>query len=185
MLKVETIKKARKDYPNEGIKKGDTYYKWSFNFGPTFKSLVYPTRNQLTRSDFLGQFYDLEDGTAARFEGLDNGDDIESAKDELVSDIQNLLDETQEKLENMPEQLRESSDAGNTLQERIDGLEGWISDLEGVDVSIDEELESEEVDAELAESEEGKEEILNERRQEKEERIQEIINEILEMGANL
>ncbi len=40
----------------------------------------------------------------------------------------------------MPEQLQESSDSGQTLQDRIDGLESWISELESVDADIDEEL---------------------------------------------
>jgi len=189
MPRVETIKKARKDYPNDEIKKGDTYYKWSFNFGPTFKSLVYPTRSQLTRSDFLGQLYDMEDGLSTRFEGLDNESDIEAARDDLVGDIQNLLDETQERLEGMPEQLRETSQSGETLQERVDGLEGWVSDLESIDTSVDEDFDSEEVDEEdFDEGEdpkEAKQRIMDERSQGKEDRIQEIIDEILETSANL
>ncbi len=42
--------KANKDYPDQGIAKGDTYYKWSFRFGGTHKSLTYPRPSQLTQS---------------------------------------------------------------------------------------------------------------------------------------
>jgi len=134
MPKVNTVKKARKDYPDFGIKKGDTYYYWSFNFGPTVKSKTYPKRSQLTRSDFLAQLWDLEDGLPERFHNLDNVSDIESELETLKDEIQNLLDGTQEKYDNMPEQLQESSDAGQTLQERIDALENWISDLDGINL---------------------------------------------------
>ncbi|MFH1625086.1 MAG: hypothetical protein ABID54_08015 [Pseudomonadota bacterium] len=60
MLKV-TIQKARKDYPEVGVKKGNTYYKWSFNFGPTVKSLTPPKRSQLTRKDFRGYSQDIDE----------------------------------------------------------------------------------------------------------------------------
>jgi len=160
MPRVTHIKKARKDYPSFGIQKGDSYYMWSFNFGPTYKSKTYPKRSQLTRSDFLSQLYDLEDGISSRFSGFqDDGEtpnsdlssSIQDGIDSLVSDIQNLLDETQERLDSMPEQLQETSDAGATLQERIEGLEGWISELESVDTDIDEELADDEKTARVDE----------------------------------
>jgi len=43
-----TQQRARKDYPAQGIKKGDSYWKWSFRFGGTFKSLTKPQPSQLT-----------------------------------------------------------------------------------------------------------------------------------------
>jgi DNA repair ATPase RecN len=191
MPKVNTVKSARKDYPEYGIKKGDTYYWWSFNFGPTFKSKTYPKRSQLTRSDFLSQLWDLEDNLADRFSGLDNEDDIQAELDSLKDDIQNLLDETQEKYDNMPDQLRDSSDAGNTLQERIDGLENWISELDSVDVSID---VGKELDETLSKKEKrARKKFLNCEvaydtitvEEEKQERIQEIINSITESSSGL
>ena len=151
MPRVTHVKKARKDYPSFGIKKGDSYYGWSFNFGPTMKSLTPPTRSQLTLSDFLSQLYDLEDGISNRFSDLDDTDEIQSAIDDLISDIQNLLDETQERLDSMPEQLQETSSAGETLQERIDNLENWISELESVDTDIDEEFKDEDKEGRITE----------------------------------
>jgi len=147
MPKVIKIEKSRKDYPDFGIKKGDTYYKWSFNFGPTMKSLTPPRRSQLTRSDFLGQLWDMEDGLEERFSGIETEDDFQSEIDSLIDEIQSLIDEQQERLDNMPEQLQETSSAGETIRERIEYLESWMSDLQSVDVSMDDGLtENERVD---------------------------------------
>ena len=38
MPKLNYVKKARKDYPESEIQKGDSYYWWQFNYGPKNKS---------------------------------------------------------------------------------------------------------------------------------------------------
>ena len=53
--------KARKDYPNSGIKKGDTYYWWKFYKGPLYRSLSYPKRSQLTQSEYLSTIYETQE----------------------------------------------------------------------------------------------------------------------------
>jgi hypothetical protein len=155
MTRAHFVKKAQKDYPESGIKKGDSYWHWAFAFGPKYKSKTQPTRSQLTRSTFLSTVYAIEDGISDRFKECATSDDIESGIDELISEIEELKDETQGSLENMPQQLQDA-DSGQLLQERIDGLESWVSDLQGIDHDIDEELSDEQ----------------------KQERIQEIIEEI-------
>jgi hypothetical protein len=149
MPRVHHVKKARKDH-GENIKKGDSYYWWKFNYGPKVKSKTYPRRSQLTRSDFLGTYYDIQDG----FEPTPDSiiDDLSN----LIDDVSNLRDETQERFDNMPENLQETSSSGEMLQERIDGLEGWISDLESIDADSWEEnfkanLEGNETEDEIEE----------------------------------
>ncbi len=139
---------ARKDYPEQGIGKGDKYYSWKFRNERTVKSLNYPSRQQLTRSDYLISIYvfsDLED-----FKGR-----VEDFKDEQV-----------DKLQNMPEQLQDSS----VLNERIETLETAVSELEDTIGRVDtwkddynaESLESFSVDGEERETAESEvEEILN------------------------
>lgn len=57
----------------------------------------------------------------------------ESGLESLVSDIEQWRDDLQERLDNMPEQLQEA-DTGTMLQERIEGLESALSELESIDV---------------------------------------------------
>jgi len=62
MPKVLT-QRANKDYPEHGIKKGDTYYKWSIRSGKggmTFISAKPPRPSQLTQSKMSGALAAVE-----------------------------------------------------------------------------------------------------------------------------
>lgn len=158
MARAHFVKKARKDYPKAGIKKGESYYWWKFRFGPKVMSKTPPKRSQLTQSDFLSQIYDIED----RISEMTADTDFETEIQEIVSELENLRDECQEKLDNMPEQLQ-SCGSGEILQNRVDSLEEMISELESVDTSVDETKEENETQEEFDERlSERKEEILDE-----------------------
>jgi type I site-specific restriction endonuclease len=137
MPKVVKVEHARKDYPEHDIKKGDTYYHWQFAYSKKNMSKTPPTKYQLTRSEFMLGLYAIQD----RIESLTalSVEDLQSELDEIISDIENLRDEQQEKLDNMPEQLQESSAAGELLRERIDAMESWASDLQNIDLDYQEE----------------------------------------------
>jgi hypothetical protein len=198
MPKVTEVKKARKDYPNFGIKKGDTYYHWSFKMGPKMMSKTYPKRSQLTRSDFLSQLYDLEDEIGSRFEGIDNPDDISGVLDDLKSDIESLRDSEQDKLDSLPEQFQEAG-PGEIINERIEALENWISELEGIDIPSEddvlEELDESEpknkdADKKPPEKDEEKKEgesseLTEEQKEHLRVRAEEIIEEILQTSSGL
>ena len=147
MPKVEFVKKAQKDYPSEGIKKGESYYWWKFNFGPLCKSKTPPKQSQLTRSDFLASVYDLQDRIGAMV--ADNAEDLKSEVDEIVDEIRQLGEEQSDKLSNMPDSLQESQ-TGELLQGRADSCEEWADNLEGVDLDIEkpEEVDEDDLDIE-------------------------------------
>ena len=144
--------KARKDYPDVGVAKGDIYYKWSLRPGGPgapgrlYRSATYPKPWLLTSSPFLQAQYMLED----RIRTLELDDDLPDARDELVSEIQELGEEQQEKLDNMPDSLQYSP-SGEMLQERIYGCETWAQELEGVDLEEDEDEEEDAAEARLDE----------------------------------
>ena len=145
--------KARKDYPDVGVVKGDIYYKWTTRPGGRGKGILhrsatYPKPWLLTSSPFLQAQYLLEDqiGTLV----LEEGVDLAAARDEWVSEIQSLGEEQEEKLSNMPESLQYSP-SGETLQERIDGCEAWAQELEGVDLDEGEDDEEDAAEGRLEE----------------------------------
>lgn len=157
MAKVHFVKKSRKDYPAFGIKKGDSYYYWSLMTGPrssrTYKSLTRPKPSQLTISAFLSTLYGIQERIEeVKFTELE---DLKSFVEEILGDIESLKDETQSSLDNMPEGLQQG-DTGQLLQERIDGLENWQSELEGVDLEF--EFDEEEPDEAPDEPDQQKEE---------------------------
>jgi len=82
MPKVTKIWKARKDFPDDLIKRGDTYYWWKFRTGPTFRSLERPRRSQLTNIPLLADIYDVMDACNDVMEQADLIDEvIEACRD--------------------------------------------------------------------------------------------------------
>ena len=162
-MKVHHVKKARKDYPEQGIKRGDSYFWWKPRYGGIRRSKTYPSRQELTQSDFLCRVYDIEDEIA---EGINietrNPEEVENEIEGWISaiteEIEELKEECEEKLDNMPEQLQDTSETGMLLQERIEYLDEWINNLESVDTSIDREITEEELEERI-------EEILSELRE--------------------
>lgn len=138
MPRVHYVKKARKDNP--AVSAGEPYYWWKFRYGGKHYSATPPRRSQLTQSAFLSELYELEDTLAEP----DTLGELEEIRDELVKGLEELRDMAQESLDSMPEPLQEG-DTGQLLQERVDGLEGWVSDLESL--SFETEDDESETDA--------------------------------------
>jgi len=137
MAKVTLVKKAQKDYPEHNIQKGESYYWWQLFRRPKQFSKTPPTRSQLTQSSFLQSLFAIEDRISALSGYFNFIEELESEMEEIKSEIESLKEEVEGNLTNMPEHLRESSDSGILMQERIDGLEGWINDLDSIDYSFE------------------------------------------------
>lgn len=147
MTTLHHVKKARKPIKSAGIKKGDSYYWWQFAYGTKQVSKERPARSQYaTRSEHLGAIYDLEDEINAI-----TIDDMPDSLDEFISQIESIRETCEERLENIPDQLKDAP-AGQTLQEYIDALENWQSELEGIDMDIDEDALRQQADDEYAEA---------------------------------
>ena len=126
--KASYVKRARKDYPAHNIKRGESYWWWKFNFAPKQVSKTRPRRSQLTRSDFWGAIYDMQDA---------NGDgprlgDIENRIIDITAMLEEIRNEVQNKLDSMPEALQEAS----VLNGRIAACEEAINTLNAVEVPI-------------------------------------------------
>lgn len=176
MARANFVKKARKDNP--AVKKGESYYWWKFKFGSKNYSKTPPKQSQLTQSEFLGTMYDIQDTIS----DLTTDSDFESEIPEIVSELEQLRDECEERRENMPEQLQDSG-SGEMLQNRYDEVEGMMNELDSIDTDIDEEEikrdTKENAEKEDDESEETfKERINDEVDEEIENKKQEILEEI-------
>lgn len=134
MTQVHNVKKAQKDYPEQGIKKGEEYFWWSFRFGGKHLSKTPPKPSQLTQSEYLQGIYEIQE-TIESLEAED-AEDLKSRIDEIIEQLGEIRDTCQGNLDNMPEQLQEG-DTGQLLQERIETVEGAIEELEGIDVDDD------------------------------------------------
>jgi len=120
MPQVHHVNKSRKEFP--GVPKGSEYWWWKFAFGPTVRSLKPPQPWQLTRSEFLSEYLRIAGDTATSISDWDGVQD-------LVSELENLRDETQDKLNNM---TAESGPTVELLEARVEGLDEWIDHIEDV-----------------------------------------------------
>lgn len=134
MARAHFVKKARKAQPEHGIKVGDSYYWWEFRYGGKHVSKTAPRQSQLTQSDYLSRVYSMLE----YIEDMNTETDFESAKDELLNLAEELRDEQDEKLNNMPDQLQDS-ETGELLRERYDALENFHTELDNIEIDIDEE----------------------------------------------
>ena len=137
MAKVNFVKKAAKAYPDHGIKKGDPYWWWKPRYGVKkfFKS--HPRPSQVTGSEFLSRVYGIEEDMA----DLTVEDLAETGAEDTIEDIkgqiEEIKDEEEDKINNMEESGLDQSPTGELIQSRIDSLEEWINELDGVDVDQD------------------------------------------------
>ena len=131
MAKIERPK-ARKEYKcskcGETIKVGDIYLKGTpFRMKPIIRCKICGLRHwELSSSDYVQGVGRVCDCWEQEY-GCDE-DTAQSIADELS----NILDTTQDNLDNMPEGLQEG-DTGQLLQERIDNLDSAINELECID----------------------------------------------------
>lgn len=158
MAKVST-QVARKDYPEKGIKKGDTYYSWALYKQPKQMSLTRPRPSQLTSSDKLSRAYAIVESVEDMQATATVPNDLVEALKNAATDARDLADEYQESLDNMPEGLQQGP-TGEEIQQKVDALneyadecESAASEIEQLDVQdyIDRDRFEDEATIELAE----------------------------------
>lgn len=161
MPKVNFVKCSRKDWGG-GINIGDSFYWWKIRLqrgGIVRRSKEYPRPSQLTASEYKSPAYLINENLEDAIKAASCLEDLEEARDDAVSAAEELRDEQQEKLDNMPEGLQ-SSDTGQLIEERIAALESFISDLESWEKDQYEE-EDEDEEAKKEKLEEAREELAS------------------------
>lgn len=131
MARVYTHK-AKKDYPQQGIKKGDTYYEWAFYKQKAIKSKTPPTRSQLTQNEAEIIVYGVYDGEIPT-----TPEDIEEAAQTLRS----AAEVEEGKKENLPEGFQQG-EAGERLQNRADAINEAADTLDTLGSDIKDEADT-------------------------------------------
>lgn len=132
MANAHFVKSARKDYPDDGIKKGESYWWWAFMVGgrggAKHRSKTQPKPSQLTQSEFMSTVLSVEEDLGAATSDMTN-DELNTLVEDARSELETLRDETQEKFDNMPDGLQQG-DTGQLLEGRVESVDEMISDLE-------------------------------------------------------
>ena len=125
-------RKARKDYPNDGIRKGDMYYIARIKTGPrssrTIRSLTPIPQSKLTSSPFKSGWY-------AMLEGWPDVITTDAIR-EVASVIAELGEEAEASYENMPESLQEG-ETGQLLYARYEHCQTTADELETIADDLD------------------------------------------------
>ena len=133
MGKVSIIKKSRKEFKcnkcGKVIPAGSKYYKGEINFGPT---IVRCEECKLESWEVTTSDYQLSVGEIV-YRWRDNYNLEEGVNEDIASALEEIRDDLQDRLDNMPEGLQEG-DVGQLIQERIDALESAIDDLNSFDL---------------------------------------------------
>lgn len=133
MGKVNIIKKSRKEYTCDRCKQlipvGSTYYRGDVYFGRT---IIRCNKCKLEGWEVTSSDYQLSVGAIVNRwrEDYEIG---ETTHEEIMDALQEIRDDLEDRLSNMPEQLQ-YSESGELLQDRIDCIDGAISDLCVIDV---------------------------------------------------
>lgn len=131
MAKIETVQKSRKEITcskcGKVIPVGSSYKKCEpYGVAPIKRCISCGIKNWETSgsnySRSVGQIVEEWEEIYA----------LDDAIEDIMSDLENIKDECESSLDNMPDGLRDG-DTGCTLQERIDGLENAISELDLID----------------------------------------------------
>lgn len=130
-------KTAAKDYPAQGIKKGDVYFTWKTRM-TVGKSYVSQVHRSLTRplSTSQSAFEQALAQIDASLEGVEDSDGLRAVAEEIRS----LGEEEQGKFDNMPEGLQQG-ETGQLLEERAQGCDAWADDLDTFADELDTALE--------------------------------------------
>lgn len=141
MPRVHFVKKARR--PIGDIKAGEPYYWWQFRKCPKSVSRTPPKPSQLTRSEFWGAIYGLQE----EFETVPGFDDLDSQLEDLKGRLEEIRDELADKQSNLEAAFPNGCPSLETITNRHDSVESAIGDLDSVDTSGDfEEIEEDDMD---------------------------------------
>lgn len=186
----QTLSKTDRTIPRDDtdtifIAKGESYYWWQFQNSPKQYSKTPPRASQLTQSAYYSTLY----GITEQIEDFscDSAEEFSEFVETIKTELEELRDTTQESLDNIPENLKNSPTA-ELLQERVDSLESGISEIESIEVDY-EETDEEELKQIIADEqslntevdgwEDDAENFIEEKRQELEsEWVQEKLEEI-------
>lgn len=172
--------KARKDYPDSGIKKGDMYYYTKIKTGPrssrVMRSLTPFRQSQMTTSPFKSGWY------AAQEQWGEGSHSIELLQS-IAEAIREIGQEAQDGFDNMPESLQYSS-TGEMLEERAnkceevaDALDELASEAEGLE-EPEEPIEPEDEDDGTREQWEELQDEYEAAQQEYEDSLQSIFDQV-------
>ena len=124
-IKIHHIKKARKDYPDDGIKKGDEYFWWKWRYGTKQRSPVRPTSLDKYPNTAEKEWTELQYRVQMKI-------DAEEYDADLLQELQEYADAQEDKISCIPE-VFEDTEQSQQMQQRFDEATEMTSTLENLE----------------------------------------------------
>lgn len=134
-MKIYSIKKAKKDYPDDNIKKGDSYFYCRPKGLGKIRSRYKPSLEEWIQDyikSFRGEFATNMAEWEIKFTELTDNQE----KEDLLEEIDEFISQKEDSLANIPDSLQDSSiineqlDELRSFREDVDSWEGWDNDWE-------------------------------------------------------
>jgi uncharacterized phage infection (PIP) family protein YhgE len=148
-----TTHTAAKDYPAQGIKKGETYYQWTPYRRGVQRSKTKPTPSQVSSAK-TAVILDAIEGSRKIIDEADEPDEIQSAVEEVGNVANDVLAEYDEALEAWPNGNSQIEEKRDTVQSFIDECESFSADTTAYNEAVEAVQEAEK---KIAAQEESKE----------------------------
>lgn len=127
--------KAGKDYPDDGIKKGEKYYYWTVGFrGRKQRSPTPPRRSQTIGSETLSNAVAAQEAFEDDIDAASNPDDVKEACESAASDPESIIDGFEEKISNLEESFQGGCPAIEETEEQKDSFQSWMDELNSFDI---------------------------------------------------
>mgnify|MGYP003147572895 FL=1 len=125
---------AAKDYPNQGIQKGERYFYWTpFRAGKRM-SKTPPTPSQVESNPTRAEYLALQEGLAIDIEQAESIEDIIAILENATSEFEGIVYGLREKADNIEDGFGHETEMSMQFNEQADEVENWISELANPDL---------------------------------------------------
>lgn len=128
---------AAKDYPDIGVAKGGTYFKWKKRHGPTQRSATYPRPSQLSNAKYAVIEDEIESARRT-IEGTDDAEEMKSALQSVADVAREVASEYEESHSNMESAFPSGCPKMEELEEKRDACESFADSCESHDIDTGE-----------------------------------------------
>lgn len=131
-------RKAGKDYPDQGIKKGEVYYAWTVGFrGREQKSKTPPPRSATIGSPTLSSAVACDESFQTALGDAKEVADVVSAIDDCLGELENVMSEYDDSISTLQDAFPNGCPPLEEKEEQKGELEGWQSELESAKSEVE------------------------------------------------
>ena len=129
---------AAKDYPAQGISKGDKYWHWTPYRQPRRLSKTMPRPSQTESNDTKASLYIVVEGLTDSINVATTVQEIREAVESAISECETVCDEFNEKADNIEDGFGHETMQSEEIRSWAEEVEEWKNELESIDLPDDE-----------------------------------------------